>query len=244
MDMDPNISLIESYVEGELSAEDRNRFEARLKEDADFYAEFQLYKDAENLLGESASLLLKEKMQAMENQGGSIVQMAWFRYSTVAAIVLLLIASFFWFSNPSQLNNQELITEYFEVYPAGNLRGSSKMENVFNVGMTAYMDARYEDALLAFQEIGAEQNEFIEAQLYLGNSYLAVGKYAEATKPLSKVYESGDSRFSEAAAWYLLMGYVGSDQEEKFQELSDEILEMPRHAYREKVLLLQKKRKN
>lgn len=244
MDVDPNIELIASYLEGELSDSGRRQFEERLKSDADFNAEFQLYQDTESLLGESASLLLKEKMQGMEQEvasEGQLKKITWLPYSAVAAVVLLLVVSFYWFSSPQSLNSQEIIGEYFTSYPAANLRGSVKMEKPFNLGLTAYIGKNYVEATQNFLAVSAEEDEYVEAQLYLGNAYMASGNYESAIIPLRKVYESGDSRFGEAASWYLALGYIGLNDRNSFDILARNIKNTPGHSYQEKVALLQER---
>lgn len=244
MDVDPNISLIAAYLEGELSKEEREAFENRLNSDKAFQEEFQLYQDTEDLLGESASLLLKEKMQLMEKEEISeakVKQVNWLPYSAIAAVVLLLIVSFFWFDSNQSLNSQQIMGDYFESYPAANLRGSAKMEKPFNQGLSAYIGNNYVQAAQGFLAVTPLESEYMEAQLYLGNAYLASGNYVAAIEPLKRVYESQDSRFAEAASWYLLLGYVGLNDVDSFKKLARNINNTPGHSYQDRLDLLQKK---
>jgi tetratricopeptide (TPR) repeat protein len=242
MDIDPQISIIAAYLDGELTEKQRKDFEERLITNTAFQEEFQRYKAASMLLEESASLRLKEKMRELEKkQKGYSRKIWWLPYAAAAAIALLLISSFFYFSSQGNLSSEEVIREYFEPYPASRLRGAAKMEDPFNQGLSAYMSAEYGFAISALEQIRPQQNEYIEAQMYLGNAYLATGKYPEAISALSKVFESGDSRFSEAATWYLLLGYVATGNKEQFEKFSAKILNSDRLVFKKEVEELQRK---
>ncbi|MEM6807219.1 MAG: hypothetical protein AAF696_37805, partial [Bacteroidota bacterium] len=181
-----------------------------------------------------AGHFLKEKMQAFEEEEKEKVKpMFSWQILSAAAVVVLLIASFFWFQGP--LSGPEAVRENFEPYAATSLRGNGKMENPFNQAVLAYERKDYTHAILFFSQLNADAPNYIESQLYLGNALLAIKDYSSAVAPLGVVSKSKDIRFSEAGDWYLLLAYLGNNQQDEFSQLVSEIQAGSAHGYAEKI---------
>lgn len=205
METEERLMKIEAYLEGELSEAESATFEAELGENLTLKKELETYQAAQKLLKESAGFRLKEMMQEMEKEA-KVKPLAfnWIPYASVAAVILLLIASFFFFQD-ARLSSEELLAQHFDVYPATALRGQGKMENLFNQGMSAYQAENYQEAIRAFSEISPSSNTYMEAQFYMGNAAFSTGDYSTAKLSLQEVVESKDSRYTEAANWYLFL---------------------------------------
>ncbi|MEL6252329.1 MAG: hypothetical protein AAFR87_10005 [Bacteroidota bacterium] len=234
MDFDSQYDLIESYLEGEMTKEQKADFEDRLLTEKELQKALDEAKDAKDLLVESGSIFLKEKMQAFEAEEKAKVKsiFSW-QLLSAAAVILLLIVSFFWIRGP--LSGPEAIKENFEPYAATSLRGNSKMENPFNQAVLAYERKDYTHAILFFSQLNADAPNYVEAQLYLGNALLAIKDYSSAVAPLEVVSKSKDIRFSDAGDWYLLLAYLGNNQQDEFSQLVSEIQTRSTHGYTEKI---------
>lgn len=234
MDFDSQYDLIESYLEGGMTHEQKTDFEERLLNEEKLRNALDEMKQAKDFLEEGASLFLKEKMQEFEQEAkGNIRPLFSWKLLSAAAVIALLIASFFWFQGP--LSGPEAVRENFEPYAATSLRGSAKMENPFNQAVLAYERKDYTNAILFFSQLNADAPNYLESQLYLGNALLAVKDYASAISPLEIVSKSKDIRFSEAGDWYLLLAYLGNEQKTEFDALAGQIQTTSTHAYRERI---------
>ena len=234
MDFDSPYDLIESYLEGGMTEKQKADFEERLLTEEELQKALNEMKDAKNFLEEGASLFLKEKMQSFEQEAkGKVRPMFSWKVFSAAAVIALLIASFFWFQGP--LSGPEAVRENFEPYAATSLRGSAKMENLFNQGVVAYERKDYTNAVLFFSQLNGDNPNYTEAQLYLGNALLAIKDYSSAVAPLEVVSKSKDIRFAEAGDWYLLLAYLGNEQTADFDALVGQIRTTSTHAYLNRI---------
>ncbi|MDW3648228.1 MAG: hypothetical protein R8P61_14260 [Bacteroidia bacterium] len=234
MDFDSQYDLIESYLDGEMTKVEKADFESRLLTEEGLQKGLDEMKHAKDFLEEGAGLFLKEKMQSFDLEKKEKIKplFSW-RILSVAAVILLLIASFFWFKGP--LSGPEAVSENFEPYAATSLRGNAKMENLFNQAVLAYERKDYNNAILFFSQLNADAPNYIESQLYLGNALLAIKDYSSAIAPLEIVSTSKDIRYAEAGDWYLLLAYLGNGQEEDFQQLAGQIETLSTHGYKERI---------
>jgi len=234
MDFDSQYDLIESYLEGGMTHEQKMNFEERLSKEEKLRNALDEMKQAKDFLEEGGGLFLKQKMQAFEaEEKAKVKPMFSWQILSAAAVVVLLIASFFLFQGP--LSGPEAVRANFEPYAATSLRGNAKMENPFNQAVLAYERKDYTNAILFFSQLNADAPNYVESQLYLGNALLAVKDYASAVGPLEIVSKSKDIRFSDAGDWYLLLAYLGNNQQDEFSQLVSEIQMRSTHGYTEKI---------
>lgn len=195
--MDPidNIDLFESYLNGELTENDKAEFEARLQEDPDFEASFQLFKDGIQAIKNAGFrqdiryVIEGHKRKNTASTGGY-----WF--GGIAASILVLLAATFW---QTQETRQDLFSVYYNHYP--NVISTRGVEKNMK-GMEAYSDRDFETAVALWQDMPS--NDTI--QFYLGLAFIETGQFESALESLKKV-DSG-SVFNQQKNWYLGLTFL------------------------------------
>jgi len=79
--------------------------------------------------------------------------------------------------------------------------------SVFQRAMIAYVEGRYKDAL-PLLETAVPETSGPDAPFYLGVCRLLRGKPQEALAPLQDALRSGNTRYSQAAHFYLAKAYI------------------------------------
>ena len=129
MDKNPEIDLIEKYLNFELSIEDAQALESRIEQDETLAAEFEQRQMAHKMLDFVVVKNLKEQLQGLEEESKvvSIHQRRRRRIYTlsIAASVLVLIGVFSIFLSGNQMMGDELAGNYYSVPDFSNQRGTT-----------------------------------------------------------------------------------------------------------------------
>lgn len=225
---------IEQYLDGKLNAEEEKKFQQQLKSDPSFKATFQKHKLAHQLLEDGVNLRLKSMLQDMQQEQASTKSLIrlWPLYVSIAAGIILLVVVGILRNGEEKFSDPELFAMYFEAYPANVQRGTEGPISPFQRGILAYSQQDYRNADSILSAIHQDESNYIEAQLYLGISLLAQGDFAEASTAFQQVILAQDSRFSEAASWYLALAYLGNGETDALEKLSQNLLEKEGFFYK------------
>jgi len=198
-----DIELLETYIKGRLSPEEKADFEVRLSKESDLNSDCN---DLKILMeGMRVSVLEKklDMLKNLENNTTAIVpnetknDLPPFLSSKkiwLAGIIILFLAIFGWWifmenrSDISQKNNQlfadrfdrELIIHSIE----RSADGSDSLTVEQKIAYDLYSIQEFEDAIPKLHQLWKMQNDTM-AYFYLGISYLATGKKYEGKKILS-----------------------------------------------------------
>jgi hypothetical protein len=176
--VEKDIELIENYLTGNLSEDDKITVEARLADEPKFADRFEIVK--------GSYLALDPEVQALENDLQSIYQDfkkaptpgVWrISYSIAASVLVISLAFlgyFIWIQNPSP---ESLYITYLEV-PGNNIatRGAPG-DDALKLGMEAYDQQDYQLALDRLQEVLKNQPTHEGAIFYSGICQLLLEQY-------------------------------------------------------------------
>lgn len=240
--------LIEAYFSNELTANEQNTFQARLKTDEEFAKEVELYQHiivGIRQQGDEAQMM--EKMKGWDQEvveERPVRTKPFFSAQTwkMAAVLTPLLAlagiAYYYFQHTltSTSTPQELYASYFTPYE-DVLSSRSAEEGALGRAMSFYNMEDYHQAAPSFEKvITGEEKEFIEvASLYGGISYLMLDSMQQATRLLKEVTYSENPLFREVSEWYLLLAYLKEDQEEAFNKQMGLILIDEDHLYHEQI---------
>lgn len=237
--------LIDKYLRHELSKTERDTFQ-HLMQQTDFAEEVDFRKQ---LIGASrdvgrASLkqLFEEADQELDEEAEAATipmrssRVNWYRWTGVAAAILLLATFFLW---PSQPTSQELFAAHYSAFPNLIAPGdrSGDAHQTLDLALKAYERADFGEAVRLFEEI-TEKNQ--EENLYYGLSLLMEDKSSESIEQLQRVATDSQARYQAAAQWYLSLAHLKADDLTASQSLLEEILSTADHPYRTKALDLKK----
>ncbi len=206
--------LIDNYLDGNMDKTDAQAFERRLLNEADLKNGLHLEKAARQVVTASGRVNLKSKFDGWEAEAATpIRRIRPFRTWAIAAALLVLIAASFWiFSNGSNPESSDLFAEHFEVYrnPIFTRSGEPNQENNWQKAIEAYAKGNYENAISSFEASINEEGTIVYlAQYYLGISYLSQAKPKPemAITAFNKVLTS-DNDYHQQALWYKAMAYL------------------------------------
>jgi len=212
-----DIVLIEKHSEGLLTEEEEVILNEKEKLLPDFAKEMVLQKTMISAIRLEDKRLLKEELK---KEAGKIILPAtginsriW--YYGVAAAILVLIVSVFTLL-PSQ---NSLFNAYYIPFPENPItRSETSSTGYYELAMQQYSIGDYEQALATFLMISNNEIQD-EISLYIGNSYLSLGKTERAIDYLQSAINSDNDEIKLQGQWYTALAYIalGSNKQAKKQ---------------------------
>ena len=231
-----NTEQILRYLEGEMSPEERDRFEVSLSQNkalADESQRLSLSIDAIKYLGVVDSV---KKVHAELKAEGSIPGLQRGRVVTfrkivrygiaAAACILFVVAGIkayqFYSLNPDNLYDQAYVS-----YELSSTRGTEPPRSVTE---TAYQQKNY-DRVIAL----SKQNKSLNAteSFFTGLAHMHKNDFAAAIPHLKQTASSSDAKKADAE-FYLSMAYLRNGDYDQSISLMEKIKADPRHPYHER----------
>lgn len=232
-----NNEQIEDFISGQLSGDEKKSFQQQLTEVPELAAEVSFRQDIEQALNDEAALdfqkLVQEKGAAYlaGRTGGKVRQLRSFnRLFAIAAAVLVLVASavFVWQQFTSTpVSGPELYAAYFEPYPLDQTqRGESDASDaIFEQGVQLYRSANYDEAITAFEEVAAADQQDVVTAFALANAYLNAepAKSAAALVQFQKIIDHNRSVFVYRAKWFSALIHLQNEDLAQAKPLLQEV---------------------
>jgi len=235
----------DNYLNHELSDTELKSFEEKLKTDADFKQEFEIYKalesslaskfkneEAEKELRNTLSSLGSQYIRPIENSKKETKIITLFNYKKLmVAASIALIISFFLFNNGKPVYGDFSNHSNLELVVRGkNNDAIVNAEKAFN-------SKNYKEALQQLTILSETQND-IEIELYKGISQLELSNYVEADVIFNKI-SAGNSSFVNKATWYKALSLL---KQEKYEDCKRVLKTIPESAeeYKQAKKLLKK----
>ena len=118
------------------------------------------------------------------------------------------------------------------IFDLSATRSTNTTQNPLAIGLKAYENANYVEAIQFFQNIAATNPQYNEAQFYLGHSLYQNKAYEEATNAFQKVILANDLRYKEAAEWYQIVNALTAQkQDNRFTNLLNQLITDKGHPY-------------
>lgn len=228
--------LIEKYISGRLTSEEKLEFDRLIETDASFREEVRFHKDLKRVTEHDQDEAFKKQLQEYEKRVG--IKRRPFIAMGVAASIVLALGSALWIvfqKTPSE----KLFAEYYEPYRnvvAPVVRGDDS-EDIEARAFSAYEKGSFEEAVTNFETLLSEE-ENSEYRFYLANSYLALGHSQSALQQLVR-YPS-NSRFSDKIPWYRALAYLQLDDLDTAKEILQQIELRGTYNYSKAIEILKK----
>lgn len=214
-----NEAYIEAYLLGQLSPEEKAKFEERLSKDNAFKQEVKLYQNLLEGIRDVGRNDLKKELQDLEKEFTQIEGQTFnlrptFLIGVAAAICLILIPLYIFYTPNS------LFDQYFEPYDnfVASVERGETATNPYQQAFQAYENADYAQAIEVFESLTAPQKNEEAVIFYLGLSYLAQKITDPAKVKLLQVIAMNRD-FKEQAQWYLALAYVQDNQKNEARSL-------------------------
>ncbi len=200
--MNDTLPYIEAYFEKSLPEEERKIFEQRCLTDENFAGDVAFYITSREGLRQ---VLLEQKRQAWTEaetiaaattiKQAPVKRMgvkAWLPYAVAASLVVAVLAYFLYPSSSPQQLADKYIQQNLTVI-SHTMDGAT---DSLQMGISAYNDGNYNDALLLFQKIATAHPNNADAEDYAGRSYL-----------MKKDYDNAIDQFDRLAKRKLVSNY-------------------------------------
>jgi len=212
---------IEQYLDDQLTIDEKDAFEERLLNDAEFKEEVEIAKEIiSGIEGASfrkqMALIHEEETKGANQQIKPAINLNWI-YGIAATITLVIIA---WWLLPQTLSNDALFDRHFQPY--GSLL-SVRGDNYTGLekAMKYYGKGQFAEAIELLEK-DVSDKYIIDQKFYLGISYLGLKKPKQAITHFENCLKEGN-KYKWQIKWYLGLAYILDNQYELAIQLLEQI---------------------
>jgi tetratricopeptide (TPR) repeat protein len=221
-----DMELIERYLKGELSVEEKQQAEHRIATDAGFRQRLEIFSEYRQMhdskLASFRQLLEEVQQEHREEQRPG--RKYWLMAASVS--VLCLLAAIFYFVQGPAAEPEALYAQYFEV-PADNLsiRGDEDEQTVLNEAMSYYNNQQFEQASQDFGQWLRQYGESAPVLFYAAMSHMALEEMPQAIEQLEKITQEPTvaAEYRRPAQWYLALAYLHVGRQDRAKTLLEDL---------------------
>ena len=212
--MEQDIELLEKYLKGSLSAEDRSLVERRLSEEPQLASRLEIIKGSYIALDPEIEAFEHDLKEIhMEFQSGSKVPHRWRKGYLVAASLVAISLAFLgylmWFKNPT---TESLYLSYLEAPPNNITVRGQPIDQLLESAMTYYEQEDYQSALEQLTEFLRVRPDHQGALFYRGICHLMLGQFQSSLMVFESFEAMDSSEYYTAAKWYLSLNLIKMGQ--------------------------------
>ncbi|MBP2831748.1 hypothetical protein J8281_06060 [Aquimarina sp. U1-2] len=227
MERTPEIfEKIEAYLNNTLSQDEVLAFEKEIANTVELQNEVEKHRSLHQTLSDRDTLKFKEKLVTIskkikkEEEHSASQPFFSSNWRIAASIVIILgIASFFWYTFDSQNRTQELYATYYQPFPAEDITRGKPITELQDV-VSSYVNQNYTRVIEALENKANINDQY---KLYLGNSYMNTNTEQKAILLFESIPE--DSPYYENSRWYLLLTYLKLGKIQKMKPLLNAIIQ-------------------
>jgi hypothetical protein len=234
----PGDELILKYIDGEISAAEKDDFENQLLTDPILNQRVEQFRKAKEAIryyglqnkvaaiGEEWKNSTAEQEMAKRKKVFFLNKAA--RYSLAVAasiIVIFILVNTFWFSavTPDSI--------YRDMYVDYSISSSRSVNNALTTVEQAWEKAAYAQVIAIGRKTLLKPRE----RLLYGLAHLKLNKSTEASNIFLGILQENDNPFRQDAEFYLALSYIKSGEYKKAHRLLTGIYNDPRHLYHRQV---------
>ncbi len=236
---------IEQYLTGTLNAQDAVAFERQMQSDPDLATEVQSVRDLIDGIDLAGRNAFEAKVASWEaslqqtSKRGRVMRPQWVRFASVAAAAIALLLAVYFVEIKNQATDpSQLFAQNFSPYPDElTVMGDGDDtydQSLANRAMTFYKDQNYPETVLRLDSLIAQAPDISLFQLYKGISHIEMKEYDLAKKSLDIVAKS-QSRYTQAAEWYLALVMLDEGNIEAGKKAFQNISTQKGHFYQLKA---------
>lgn len=221
--------LIERYLDGEMTIEERIWFEQELKVDEQLALEFRLEIQIHEALSQEDIIDFLGKLQKASSQikgeRKPHVVPLYRRTARVAAIITLLISlsGILYLTLPRDYSSEKLFEHYYSYQRNEGVTRSGNTNLVEAV--LRFQSGDFNGAVSMFDVILTEDSSNIAVQFYNGIAHIELQNYDEAIASFEYIIGHNQNLYVDHAEWYLGLCYLRMNEEEKavaqFQSIAE-----------------------
>ena len=240
--------MIETYLDGSMSKEERKITDALLAENASFSAEIEFYRYINEAILDNEAIAFRNNIITLfdniepEKLKTKTPLMRYIKYPVAATILGLIGLSLFQILNLK--GPEELYSMYYKPYQTDiSTRSVINSTDKTQLSYILYQEGNFEVSFDILNNYLSENPDDQAARFYYALNAIELNKNELAISELNTLMENTISPFSLHAKWYLTMLYLKTDQTQKAKEY---LLQLSKddNFYREKATKILKKLKS
>jgi TolA-binding protein len=228
-----HLELIEAYLEGNLSEEEKVDFEVRLLVDKDLEEEFELYKKIVGSFQDIRSENIRQKLQAIDDEIDSISPKPSTKFYWWAGIAACLIFVQI-FLNYTKTSIPLPLEEGLPV-----LMGDDHNLD-FQNAMQLYKSGKYDASVKRFNQLVVANPTNDTLLYFIGSAELNSQKYQEASQHFKNVSTNSNSVFYLKSKYYLAYSLYKNNQSNEAKLILQELISNNENPFVEETKLLLK----
>lgn len=238
-----HIELIENYIEGKLSENERQDFETRLILDADFKEEFELYKAIVAGIKEQGEDNLKTKLKLADNELDNepkIIELKKenkksINYWAVAATIIFILGLGLFWSLANKTDLPQLANNFYEK-EKGLPNEMSVTQNQLADVMNLYKSGDYVAAKNKLEFLLKENNTNDTLQYFYGIVNYELENYRASRTGFNSI--KTESNYYEKAQYRLILIFLKTNNKQSAINKIDECLLNKQHLYYDNLVKL------
>jgi len=168
---------IEQYLAGDLSAEERDIFEAQVQQDNTLAQELAKHQQAHKVVDLYAREKIKQKVATIQARQDQTIGWSPTIYRLAATFLLIAVTFGAYYFSYQTYSDQALASDHFQPYPNRLTTMGELDDEPFFQAMAHYDKGEYMQALAGFEKVDATSEHYNAAQLYLGIAQYSLGNY-------------------------------------------------------------------
>lgn len=169
----------------------------------------------------------KESLTTEQAKSAKVFSIFNKRNLAIAASLLILVLAYFNFPTQSNLDIEQTFASHFpyqdkisesiedEISEIGYTASEKEIQEQLLAALAVYNQEKYNEAIPLFNQILSQKPDQLYAQLYLGQSYLNVGNWGEASKLLQPLGENISFPLRADALWGNAYSFLKQEKNQK-----------------------------
>jgi tetratricopeptide (TPR) repeat protein len=245
--------ILQKYLDNELSEKELARFEQQLNASPELLVDLDLYKEVDEAIADTEVLDFRAQLTDLREEtrrsetGKRVFRFTrpWHYAASAALALLVAIGLATVLGRP--LSNNDLFAKYMKPYELV-LTNRSSMDGEatqmwMNKAQTYFLNGEFESAISAFDEVLELNSEKMDAEFYMGVSFMEIEKHKQASESFTKVINQDDNLYIQQAEWLLAGCFLAMDETEQARRKLASIESSSNHYYKKDAAKILKRMK-
>ena len=244
--------ILQKYLDNDLSEKELSRFEQELNASPELLVDLDLYKEVDEAIADTEVLDFRAQLTDLrEETRRSETGKRVFRFSrpwhyAASAALALLVAIGLATVLGRPLSNNDLFSKYMKPYELvlTNRSIDNEITQVWmNKAQENYLSGEFETAVNCYRKVLDISAEKVEADFYMGVSYMEVEKHQDASESFTRVIDQNDNLYIQKAEWFLAGCLLAMEETDQARRKLASIASSSNHFYKDDAAKILKRMK-
>ncbi|MEN8202149.1 MAG: hypothetical protein ABFS28_06085 [Bacteroidota bacterium] len=244
--------ILQKYLDNELSERELDRFEQELNASPELLMDLDLHKEVDEAIADTEVLDFRAQLtdlreESRQSENGKRVfrfTRPWHYAASAALALLVAIGLATVLGRP--LSNNDLFAKYMQPYELVLTNRSVESETVqlwMNKAQDRFLKHEFEEAIDCFEEVLEINSDKVEADFYMGVSFMEIDQHSDASESFTRVINHNDNLYIQKAEWYLAGCLLAMDETDRARRQLAMIASSSNHYYKDDAAKILKRMK-